>query len=592
MIDLGVQSDIERIYTAMDSSRDAMRPFRENRQEMIRQYVGSRYNDDGAPYPVLVNLLGMTADVYTIGLAANCPRCRVQTPYRDLWPFAYRWETALNNFIKEMRFEQTMQQIVLDAFFSVGVAKVFQADWHPVQLDDDVWADPGRPYIGRVSFDDFGLDMSVKDTRKCRFMWDEYRVGWDSVANDPDFDPAVVKQLAPTSKHERGEEDANSISAGAITDDDEYEPMVDLMDVWLPEIGKVAVFPRHSHTKPLKVMDEGPEGGPYELLTFADVPDNVLPTTPAQNLMDLHLLYNGLMRKQSRQAKRQKTNPTYTANASGDAERIKKANDGEWIKVNDPKTINVINQGGVDQTSVAFSIGVLDLFDRQAGNLQAMAGLGAQTGTVGQEELIHSAVSRKEAKMQDRVHTFTARVLQSLGHLMWADAVLEVPGSFEVAPRTGIYEDAAWTPELREGDFWQYNFDIQPYSMNYEPPEAKIQKIERAMQQIMQLYPVLEAVGGTIDVQELVKQYADSLQLPELENVVTFATPSNIERPGPQGSDKESPKTPTTTTRNYVRRNIPTGGTSQSRSSILQQSFLGGEQTTPQQRESMTRPGA
>lgn len=585
MIDLGNKTDIHRLYTAIDSSRDALRPFRQNRIKMLREFVGSYYNNNGAQNEVLVNLMNLTADAYTIGLAARTPRVRVSTRHRELWPFAYRFQNSLNEFIIEMRFTQTLQQLVLDAFFTGGVAKVFLAEWESVQLEDNVWADPGRPFIQRLSFDDFGMDMSVKDMRYCKFMWDEYRVPWSVVKDDPDFEKSVVKRMAPTSKWDRGEEEANQITSGSIVDDDEYEPMVDLMDVWLPDLNAVGVFSRHIQDKPLKLVEAGPEGGPYHLLSFSDVPDNVIPTSPAQNLMGLHLLYNGLLRKQARQAKRQKVNPTYRPSSAEDADRMKRVNDGEWVKVADPSGINVVSQGGVDQTNVAFSIAVLDLFDRQAGNLRAMAGLGPQAPTLGQEELIYSAASRKEAKMQHRVHEYVACLMQSIGHLMWVDSALSIETQVEVVPRSGIYADMSWTPEQREGDFWQYNFDIEPYSMNYEPPEMKAQKMERAIQQLANLYPILQASGGTIDVQELVKHYAETLHLPELENIVTFSLPT-MSRPGP--SDGEQ-RMPAETTRNYVRRNVPTGGTPESRSATLQQAFLQSGQANNDQMASLTR---
>jgi len=586
LLDLGNKNQITRLYAAIDASRNARRPFNQNRIKMLREFVGSFYNSQGAPNEVLVNLLNMTADAYTIGLAARNPRVRVVTDYRDLWPFAYRYQKNLNDYIEEIHFSQTLQQIVLDAFFTQGIAKVFQAEWQSIQLEDDVWADPGRPYVGRISPDYFGMDMSVNDVRRCKFMWDEYRVSWDSVKNDPDFDKSVVARMSPNSKWERTDDQANQISAGSLVDDDELEPMVDLMDVWLPDLRAVGVFSRHVEAGPLKLVDEGPEGGPFQLLSFADVPDNLIPTSPAHNLMGLHLLYNGLLRKQARQAKRQKVNPTYRPSAADDADRMRKVSDGDWVKVSDPAGISVVSQGGVDQTNVAFSIAVLDLFDRQAGNLKAMAGLGQQAATLGQEELIYSAASRKEAKMQYRVHDFTSRVMQAIGNLMWNDSTMERQKQVELGSSSGIFTDISWTPDKREGDFWQYNFEIEPYSMNYEPPEAKAQKMQQIMQQIQNLYPILQASGGNVDVQELIRHYADTMQMPELANVITFSNPPTVERSEPTGSRARMPQQ---TSRTYVRKNIATGGTAEARSSTLQQALLQGGQANQQQMATLTR---
>ncbi|MCU0962874.1 MAG: hypothetical protein MUF48_22490 [Pirellulaceae bacterium] len=584
MIDLGNTQDLHRLYSAIDASRQALRPFRQNRLKILREFVGSYYNTQGAQFEVLVNLLNITADAYTIGLAARTPRVRVTTPHVQLRSFGYRYQQALNHYIEEIHFRETLQQIVLDAFFTGGIAKVFLAEWQSIQLLDDVWADPGRPYCCRVSFDDFGLDMSVKDVRRCKFMWDEYRVPWSAVTSDGDYDQSVVKLLAPSSKWERGEEQAQQISSGALVDDDEYEPMCDLMDVWLPDLEQVAVMSRHVPGKPLKVVEAGPEGGPYKWLSFAEVPDNVIPTSPAQNLMGLHLLYNGLMRKQARQAKRQKTNPTYRPESVEDAERLKRVNDGDWVKVQDPQGINVIQMGGVDQANLAFSIGVLDLFDRQAGNLRAMAGLGPTAPTLGQEQMIYSAASRKEAKMQHRVHVFVAEVMEAIGHLLWADQTLTIPHTVELVPGSGATLSIDWTPDLREGDFWQYNFEVEPYSMVYEPPEQQAQKMERVIGQLVNLYPILAQSGGTLDVQELVRHYAEVLNMPELTHIVTFSQPPTMDRGGPAGEQHM----PAQTTRNYVRRNVPTGGTPEHRSHVMQQVLLGGGQVTPQQMNSLS----
>ena len=580
MIDLNNQTDISRLYDAIESSRTALRPFRVNRIKMLEEYVGSYYGESGSERSkVIVNLLSLTAEAYTIGLAAQNPKCVVNTQHRELWPFAYKWQYALNNFMEGIRYYDILQQVVLDAFFSIGIAKIYQADWKSIQLEDDVYADPGRPHISRVSIDDFVMDMNAKDIRLCKFMLDEYRVPWSKVKGNPAFDQDVVAQMTPTSKWDREDATANQITAGMITDDDEMEPMVTLMDVWLPELDTVAIMARSSHLPPLATVDSSSRGGPYELLTFGDVPDNTMPLAPGQNLLGLHLLYNRLARKQARQAMRQKTNPVFRPSAKNDADRLRKYGDGEWVKSEDPKGIAVVNQGGVDAGNAQFGMAVHDLYKEMAGNLDTMAGLGPTAGTVGQEQIIAQAVSRKEAKMHSRTHKFTANALGKIGYLMWEDVVLEVPGTTEYAP--GVYRDVSWTPDQRSGEFWMYNFDIKPHSMDYEPPQAKIEKIERAMAQLERVWPMIEAAGGQIDVQELVKQLANKLDVPELENIVVFPTNPAIERPGPAG---ERPKLPSTTTRRNVRINVPTGGTQQSRSSIMQQALLDGSgQATPQQ---------
>ena len=172
MIDLTSELDVQNLYRAVDSARDAMRPFRQNRQRMLEQYVGKHYNNNGARFEVLVNLLAMTADTYTIGLAANNPNVNITTKNRQLWPFAHRFKVGINNQIKEMRFAETLQRLVLDSLFGMGISKTHLAESEPIQLEDDVWADPGQIYVSRISMDDFVLDLTVKEIRRCKFMAD------------------------------------------------------------------------------------------------------------------------------------------------------------------------------------------------------------------------------------------------------------------------------------------------------------------------------------------------------------------------------------------------------------------------------------
>ena len=57
----------------MTWSRRQLEPFRRNRVDFLRQYVGSRYSNDGAPQDVIVNLLEITVNTYVRQLVAKNP---------------------------------------------------------------------------------------------------------------------------------------------------------------------------------------------------------------------------------------------------------------------------------------------------------------------------------------------------------------------------------------------------------------------------------------------------------------------------------------------------------------------------------------
>ena len=569
--------DRARLMKAIELSTRALRPFRRKREKLVRDYVGSHYGDGGPNREVIMNLMYQTAETYAQSLAANRPRTLVTAHKPELTWFAHHFQLALNSLIKEIHLEEVLRQSVLDAFFAVGIVKVYNADAGLVELEgEDEWVDPGKPFAENISLDDFVYDVQATSGRKIKFALNKYRMSYDKMREDIAFDSKITKELQPTSKFSDWDgEDTNTGVKNMLRpegDPDEYEPMIDLMDVWLPKENKIVTWPVHNGEKPLRVMEwQGPERGPFHLLSFGDVPDHIMGISPAMNLKPLSDLINGLLRKQRRQAQRQKDIPFYQAGHHDDAKRIEQASDGEWTRVDNPDAVNVMKMGGVDQRNQAFGMAMTDVYDRMAGNLQAMAGLGPQADTLGQDKLIHGAVSKREANMQYRVVKFTSDVCRDLGWLLWIDQIKEIPVEFEAEGGT---VRRTWDGEMREGDFLDYNFDIEPYSMRYKSPSERLNGLTTFVTQIaLPMQQQMMQAGGSLDFQELVELYSDLMDLPRLRSIIKFEEPKQ-DRPGPT---HELPKQAAHTVRESVRRNVPTGGTSESRSNVMQQVLQGGQ---------------
>jgi len=568
----------QRLFKSIEYSTRNLRPFREKREKLIRQYVGSNYGiGGGSEREIIVNLMYQTAEAYMMTLAAQRPRVMVTSKYPELTWFGNYFEVALNNLVKEIRLEDTLRRSVLDAFFTIGVVKVYAADAGLVQLEgEDEWVDPGKPYAENISLDDFVYDTRATAWQKIKFCLNKYRMPYSKFKDDPSFDKKAKDSIRPDTRSpywhtQEGERPVRSMMTPE-GHEDEYEAMVDLMDVWLPRENQVVTWPVVSPDVPLRVIDwNGPEGGPFHILSLAaDVPDHIMPISPAMNLAPLNDLINGLMRKQRRQAQRQKDIPFYQSGHHDDAKRIERASDGEWTRVDNPESVNVMKMGGVDQANQAFSISMQDMFDRMAGNLQLMAGLGPQSGTLGQDQLIKASNSKREANMQYRIVRFTTDICRDLGWLLWNDSMMKTEGSYKVGGRD---IPVAWTPELREGDWLDYNFEIEPYSMQYKSPSERLQGITNFISQIaLPMQPMMQEYGGTIDIQELVEIYADLMDLPRLKQIIKFQEPKQ-DRPGPQG---QPPKQAAHTVRENIRTSVPTGGTQESRNNVMQQVLLGG----------------
>ena len=362
--------------------------------------------------------------------------------------------------------------------------------------------------------------------------------------------------------------------------------MIDLCDIWIPRDQMIYTFPvdpQHPFSgakKPIAAMPvDDPDAGPYDILSFNDVPENIVPSSPASHLAGLARIINNVMRKQARKAHGQKDIFTYTPAGAADAERVQNAADQQRVAIQEQSEVGVMKVGGVDQALQAFMLGMVQIYDRMAGNLTAMAGLGSQAPTLGQEEMIQGTVSKKEAAMQYRVVDHAVRIIQRLGKMLWHDQAKVIPGSINI-PGLEDYPpmDATWIPGEREGQVNDYDISIDVFSMPYQSPTKKFQTMLTLLQNVfIPAAPMMMQQGGMINFQKVAESAAHLLNAPELEQWIEFSGPP----PAPKGEGQEQPGMPdmggmpSSTTRNYVRRSVPTGGSPQNQSTMAEQAWLG-----------------
>lgn len=588
MFDLANDEKRARLLKAIRNSRNALEPFRRVRKELIRDYVGSWYSQDGAEAKTLVNLLNQTARIYTIALAANNPQVLVSTPSLENIPFARRFEINLNKLIGDMSLDQTFRGIVLDAFFCLGCGVVMMRDtdtrFHGLlESEEDVWLDPGEPWFNRVSLDDLILDMPAKELTKMRYCGHRYRADYEKVMAEPGYDKKVKEKLQPTSREHFDSTDTvqGIASRHGGAEDDDLKDMIWLMDVWVAENNSIVTMACDQDLPPLIEREwVGSQAGPYKFLSLGDTPDSVIPTSPAINLKGMHDLMNRLHYRMEKDSDAQRTVNVYPPGMEDDAERLRTAKRNSWHRGKSPEQIKQFSMGGVDQRDMALATFLQTEYDRFAGNLQAMGGLGQQASTLGQEELIHGNVSRNVADMRLSVVNFASDCILDLGRLMWEDQTLELKSSMEVG-NTGIQVRSDWTPDLRRGNFEDYEFKVEPYSMVFKTPEQKLQELFQVLQQIAPLWPMFQASGATLDAQAIVDEIARLKNRPEFKRFISFAVPTDM-LGGDQNTVRQSP----VTSRETIRRSVPSGGTDQARANTMIRDLMAGAKssTNPQQR--------
>jgi hypothetical protein len=578
MIDLHNDERRGRLIKAIKSSNEAIEKHRRVRNLMIKHYAGSWY-DQTAPQgseKILVNLINQTARIYVTALAANNPQVLVNTSSVEKLPFARRFEVNLNKLISDMCLDQTFRDIVLDAFFCIGVGCVMMRDtdtrFHGIlESEEDVWLDPGEPWLNRVSLDDLILDMPSRERTKMRFCGHRYRADYEKVMDEPGYDKKVKEKLKPTKRDSLGGTDSARDIGVDDAEDDDLKDMIWLQDVWIAENKTIITMPVADDLPPLIEREwTGSQAGPYKFLSLGDVPDRLIPAAPAINLFGMHLQQNRLHVRMEKDSDAHRVINVYSPSGADDAEKIRLAKRNSWVRSNDPKNIQQVEVGGIDQRDMAAAAFIQEEYDRFAGNLQAMGGLGPQAATLGQEELIHGQLSKNVADMRMATVNFAADCILDLGRLMWEDQTLEIQSSIPVG-NSGIQVDSSWSPDTRLGEFEDYDFRVEPYSMVFKTPQQHLQEIFQVLHEIAPLWPMFQASGATIDAQALLDDIARLMNKPELKRIITFAAPAMM----PGGEQNGATKSPVTS-RETVRKNVSTGGTQANRSAEMVKTLMGG----------------
>lgn len=549
-------ADMQKLADLVAWNRYKLRPFRENRVQAIREYTGKWYSDDAAEARVPVNMIELMVTTFKHQMSARPPLASVHTPYNELKPTAKAFELVLNEHIKKMRLRDTMRKAITEALFGLTVAKVGLARGGKKVKLDGFLHDVGAPFVDIVTVDNFVYDTTANRWDQCAFMGDRYTIPYDQAIESkfynhkgPDGEKAIDSvtpdPYASKNYNENGDLRASAVSMGInnYAGSVEGARTIELWDIWIPSQGVIVTLPAPTDTRgitgvPLRVVEwDGPEHGPYNLLSFLDVPGNLMPLPPVATAMDLHNLANVLFRKLARQAERQKTITAVSA-GSGDGAKITAAADGQAIEVDNLKSAQQISFGGPAPENQAFELSLRDKFSYYQGNLDSIGGLGAQSKTARQDQMLEESSSKKIDDMQDQFSQFVTDVMRSVGYYIWTEPVsdYETVHKIQVA---GLNLDIPikLTPDERNEDYYRFAVDIVPHSMAPMTPQKRLNQLTQVLSQyVLPFQAPMAQQGVQINWEVLMKTVAEMSSLDELNGILTFRTPPMQDQVAPAGS--------------------------------------------------------
>lgn len=559
--------NIEKLKEAVDDSKTKLERFTENRIAAVREFVGNHYSDNGSSRRVPTNFLELAVTIYVRLLSARTPKCMVNTDLAQLRPFAADMEAALNQIPGDIHLGETLRRAVVEAIFSMAIVKVGIVPRGKTECGKPY----AEPFVSLVQLDDYFVDMSAKSWDEIQFEGNEYWMDASQVRDFYGIDLAGDEYHGTSSS---GAEQAKAIENNAHSEI--YGERVLLRDVYLTRENILVTYAVQTGKVLRQTYWDGPEGTPYIRLWFTDVPGNLMPLPPVAVWRDLHELGNAIFRKLAKQADTKKTVAVFQGGNDEEINRLKNARDGDGIRYNgsEPKAITV---GGVDPQTLGFYIQLKDIFNVFAGNLDSLGGLSPQADTATQEKLISEATGARMQSMADRTVEFAQAIFKRLAWYLWTDPVRERTIHKIASKRYGLGISKKWTPETRDGDFLDYNFDIDVFSIQDDSPATRVQKVITAFERIVfPLMPMMQEQGAYIDLKELTDYVGKNSNIPELSSFVKFtsATPEEVEMRGNPMPEIEKPRKSPFSRHVYERVNRP-GATRHGRDDTMSRILMG-----------------
>lgn len=569
-------AQVQKLRNGIWRSYNHLSQFRDKRYELVKQFIGAHYSDEGIQHRIMVNTLAMSHDVIVRNLITKTPRSLVNTRNPSKKAKAARFEAAHNKRLILLKVEEPLTEATSGAMFCMGIVRTGLGQGNYTIEQDGTQIDPGEVFVKSVDFDDFVVDCRARKMSDACFIGNWFQMPLEQALDGGMYDEESVRASIIDGGNrtdydgDKGERVEDLSGKSDYAYDDQYMPYVRMLDVYLPYDKTIITLPLRGNKVAATVTLQDGEPEPYTTIGFTKVANNLIPKAPLSDLMDLHISLNAIALKTAQKCERQKTVTGVRGTASDDANRVLNANDGDMIKLDNPDDVKEFNYGGPDGPTAAMMLTFRDWYSWSSWNLDALGGLGVQADTATQERIINQNSSEKIRDMQDTVIAFVRNVVRKIGWYDWHDPFLEVPIERQIG---SVSLESIWTPEERQ-DEYEYDIDIHPYSLREESPSSKLESITMFFERFVAPYmPIMAQQGITFDFEAFVNLYAKYSDNLDVKDLVGLATGQMMESSMSMGG--EGGGMPANTTRTNVRVNKP-GGTRQGKDQMLANLMFGG----------------
>lgn len=579
--------DVDALCTAAYRARLALRYPREVRVMAVRARAGFYYSTDSVNKPQPINMLEMFHTIIGGRLISNNPQANITTDIPEAKQMASAMMAWVNKQIVKIKLVETLQRATEDSLDWFGIVMVALAT--PGDAAMSGWnLKAGEPFAMNVDPDDFVWDLHARRMDSTSYEGHRFRIPL-TVANKMYGASRKLESTDDKMYNMEGDERVSNIARTTMLGFDEIEPMIDLWHFYIKR-HKLCVIVRDDDIAGCgvkgwggynkgRVLDAytwiGPDEGPYHKFILKDIPGSSLPKGPVQDYLDLNENINILACKLMRQGDRQKEVIVGTNAASKDLATVLKTADGEAMYADRPDSIKSVMWGGPNQQNFQLLIAFIKQLSWLMGNLDIQGGLGPESGTAKQDEMLNANSSATTENMQQKVMN---GVISMVNALLWfwyhnpykvMKVTYSLPGMPSVTAPLQVHPHPGDQPQppgqmARTFKFEDLNLHVDPYTVQFQSPQQRQQAIDSVvMNIIVPLSQMLQAQGVQFDVRTYLQKKAKMMDMPDLMEICKMAQtqigggdPS--QQPGQQqGGQPIAPVKPATTTRNYTRKSEP-----------------------------------
>ncbi len=523
------KKEAARLARAVTNWSDTpLRRFRELRRAMLKTFGGLLLAKKGEMRQILPLFYSMTS-IFLPQLKVK-PNPLVTTTLPPLRGFASLTEHAIEFTLAQIEYANTLRMATLEALYGRGitVSGIGERPAGGIKKPTGYLNEKGRIFIRPVSEDDFIEDTAAKNRPdQATFRGHRFMVPYKWALESGRYNVKALERAHARDLTHRRQADKQS-----IVPVERFIDEIRLATLWLPADNRLVTMAGNMTLADEYLREDGykgPKTGPYNILTFMELPDSNIPIPPFSVVFDLVTVLNQVANKIYEGALKHKRIIFAAPGTEAQAKAALNAHSDQVI-TGDPKSAKTAEMGGVAETNYRAAMWMHEQLNQMSGNPNIIGGTGAQAPTLGQEQMVFSAASGIQADRKDRITQFATRDCQNIAWHLWNDEgplgqTMDMIQKFP-APIGDI--PIRWTGETRKGKFENYNFKIKAHSAAADSPDARYAQIVRWIQDVVVPLAQIGASQGTVpDVALLAKLTGRYQEIDEAPEIFGQGTPAN-----------------------------------------------------------------